>query len=209
MSSTIVSHPNPVGVRDLPTPHVRPTHLDTSGGVHLEPTPPYTKFDQMKKVVEIIRSRNVKIAVITNGLDSQNLAQDKYMRTNIATELNRMLSGSKALVYEYEIKSRGEWFEHLRSGQVTFYIFIDLPPYTPYQNSTPESEYFNPRSQKITEAIVVRRRLSATTPGGTPRTTAFTPQHYLEKFPHLEGSAQEIAEMALSHFGGEWTGSLV
>lgn len=202
--STIISQPNPVGIRELSAgTHARPTQLDMSGGTHLEASPPYSRSDQARKIIEIIRNRHVKIAVIINGMDSKDPTGDKALATSIATELNRMLSGSKALVYEYTIVNK-DWFDYLRSVQVTYYIFIDLPPYTPYHNSTPESEFFNPRSQKITEAVVVRRRPAATTPGGTPRTTAFTPVHYLEKFVHLEGNPSVVSEMALSHFGGEY-----
>lgn len=88
------SHTELVGVQDLP-----PTvHLDRLDGVGLEPTLPFTRIDQMRNRVEIIVSKNVKIAVITNGLQSQNLSQDRSMQMNITAELNRILSGSKTHV---------------------------------------------------------------------------------------------------------------
>lgn len=204
MTSTIISQPNPNGTCELPTSGpaqpVRPTHLDT-GGLQVQSNPPYSRLDQMTKVIETIRSRDVKIAVITNGIESQTLDKDKALATSIATEVNKMLSGSKALVYEYVIKNKDKWLEYMRSVHVNYYIFIEFPPLCPYQNTTPESEFFSPRSQRITEVVVVRRKRWATTPGGT-RVTAYTPVHYLEKFQHLEGNADDIAAMALCHFGG-------
>ena len=188
---------------------IRPTFLDTSGETHTN-SPAYTRHDQMEKVLQTIRSRNVKIAVISNGIGLQghHAHADKAMATSIATELNQMLSGSHALVYEYEIKERGVWFNYLRSVQVTYYIFVNLPPFDPYSMHTPEREFFNPHSQRIAEVVVIHKRKPATTPGGT-RTTAYTPVHYLERFQHLSGSPKDIASMALCHFAGNENGRVV
>ena len=198
--------PNHNGFTELSMPQpIRPNQLNTGGIQQPETTPPYSRRDQMQKIVETVRSRDVKIAVISNGVGSRTLEEDKALATSIATELNRMLSGSKALVYEYVIKSKDKWFEYLRSVNVTYYIFIELPPHRDqYQNTTPESEFFNPRSQRITEVVVVRRNRWATTPGGT-RISAYTPVHYLERFHHVEGNHRDIAAMALCHFAGEYS----
>lgn len=204
--STLVSQPNPRGSWDLLGPSgqpARPTSLDT-GGTQLDTSPPCTREDQMRKIVDLIRSRNVKIAVVSNAVNSEFLEEDEARKTSIATELNTVLSGSKALVYEYVIRNKDNWLEYLKSVQVTYYIFIELPPYDPYQTLLPEMEFFHPRSQRIMEVVMVRKRrwAGATTPGGT-RINAYTPvQHYLEKFQHLEGSAKDIAAKALCHFAG-------
>ena len=202
--STIISVPNPSGLSEMSTlvsQPPRPTHLNT-GGIQVQAAPPYSRKEQMKKIIDTIRSREVKIAVITNGIESRRQEEDRGLATSIATELNKMLSGSKALVYEYVIKSRDNWFDYLRSVNVTYYIFIELPPHREYQAATPESDFFNPRSSRITEVVVVRRNRWATTPGGS-RISAYTPIHYLERFQHVEGSARDIAAMALCHFAGE------
>lgn len=201
---SVLSGPN--GLSELPTPnstnqHTRPTHLNTAGAPH-DSLPPYNRREQMRRIVETIRLRDVKIAVISNAIESRTKEEDRAMVTSIATELNRVLSGSKVLVYEYAIKDKG-WFQYLRSVNVTYYIFIGLPPHQDrYQAITPEKEFFNPRSQRITEVVVVNRNRWATTPGGT-RVNAYTPVHYLERFQHLEGNERDIAAMALCHFAGE------
>jgi hypothetical protein len=206
MTSTIISVPNPAGGVELPTPMegpVRPTHLDTTGE-SVGSGSMYTHEEQMKKVLHTMRSWDVKIAVIYNAVDSQSFTEDRGCGTSVATELNKMLSGSKALVYEFEIKNKDSWFAHLRRGEVKYYIFINLPPYNPYHSMTRESEFFTPNSKRISEVVVVRERklTTAITPGGT-RTTSYTPVHYLEKFQHLEGNPKDIASKALCHFVGK------
>lgn len=201
MSSTNTFSPNSVGRLDFPTP-TRPTHLDTTGDSGGSGTM-YTRKEQMEKVLHTMRARDVKIAVISNGMDAQNYTEDKACATSIATELNKMLSGSKVLVYEYEITNRDSWVDHLRSGSVKYYIFVNLPPYDPYHTESSKSDFFDPRSLRIAEVVVVRERSFATTPGGT-RTTIYTPMHYLEKFQHLDGSPRDIASKALCHFASEW-----
>ncbi len=177
------------------TPPIRPTYLETGEAIT---NPPCSRKDQMEKVLHTVRERNAKIAVICNGIDSRSYHEDKAKATSIATELNQMLSGSKALVYEYEIKDREVWFRYVRSVQVTYYIFVNLPPYDPY-HSTAESEFFHPASQRVTEVVVVRKRktAAASTPG--PRLK----RHYLEKFQHLGGSPKDVAAKALCHFAGK------
>ena len=178
---------------------VRPTHLDTTGESGHNGAI-YTRKEQTEKVLHTIRAREVKIAVISNSMETRNYAADKACATSVATELNKMLSGSKALVYEFEIKNKDNWFEYLRSVEVRYYIFVNFPP---HDSTTRESEFFSPRSRRISEVVVVRdRKLAmATTPGGT-RTTSYTPVHYLEKFQHLDGSPRDIASKALCHFAG-------
>ena len=208
MTSTIFSEPNPKSSLELATPTIahmnRPTHLNTSGmmeGSSVGSIQTYSELDQKEKILEIIRSRNAKIAVISNG-NCRNSEEDKLQATSIATELNKMLSGSKVLVYEYVIENATTWFEYLQSVEVTYYIFINLPLWKAYQNSSPESLFFSPRSQRITEVVVVGRMDQPTTPGGS-RLTAYTPVHYLERFQHLSGSPREIAMKSLCHFAGE------
>lgn len=163
----------------------------------------YTQQEQMDKVLDTVRDRDAKIAVISNAMDTQNYANYKACATSIATELNKELSGSKVLVYEYDIKNKESWFGHLRSGKTTHYIFVNLPPYDPYYSKTSEEEFFSTRSRRIAEVVVVRERALVTTPGGT-RTTSYTPVHYLEKFQHLTGQPKDIASKALCHFAGRW-----
>ena len=185
------------GVHQIPPP-VRPSYLKTDA--LQTQNLPFSQVDQMQKIVDTIRSRDVKIAVIKNMTDPHWSEEDRAHATGIATELNKMLSGSKALVYEYAIRSVEGWLEYLRNTKVTYYIFVELPPFESYSRS-PENDFFDPRSQRITEVVVVRRVgwRNATTPRGT-RITAYTPVHYLEKFLHLEGSDREVAAMALCHF---------
>ena len=162
----------------------------------------YSKSDQREKVLKIIRSRNAKIAVISNG-NCRNSEEDKLQATSITTELNELLSGSKVLVYEYVIENATVWFEYLQSVEVTHYIFINFPLWKPYKNHSPESLFFSPRSHRITEVVVVVERVDQpTTPGGS-LLTAYTPVHYLERFQHLSGSPKEIAIKSLCHFAGE------
>lgn len=208
MTSTIFSEPNPNSTLELVTPTIshmnRPTHLNTSGmpGLSLESRQEYSESDQREKILEIIRSRNAKIAVISNG-NCRNSEEDKLQATSIATELNKRLSGSKVLVYEYVIENAATWFEYLQSVEVTYYIFINLPLWKPYQNSSSESQFFSARSQRITDVVVVgKMNQTPTTPGGN-RSTTYTPVHYLERFQHLSGSPMEIAIKSLCHFAGE------
>lgn len=202
MTSTIISQPNQYV--DLPTPvvPVRPTHLDTTGDSG-NSNPTYTQQEQMDKVLQMVRLHDAKIAVISNAMDTQNYADYKACATSIATELNKVLSGSKVLVYEYEIKDKDSWFGYMRSGEITYYIFVNLPPYDPSYSNTREGAFFSPRSRRIGEVVVVRERTVATTPGGT-RTTSYTPVHYLERFQHLSGHPKDIATKALCHFAGRW-----
>lgn len=153
---------------------------------------------QMHKVIETMRSQSVKIAVVFNNIESQ----DRELCRTIIAELKRILSGSKALVFEYVIKDEG-WLQYLRSMNVTHYIFIGLPPHQdwhmyPARTLEEEKEFFNPHSKRIMEVVVVNRNRWATTPGGS----VYTPVHYLEQFQHLEGSSSDIAAMALCHFAG-------
>lgn len=178
---------------------IRPTHLDTTGESGYTGAI-YTRKEQIEMVLQTIRARDVKIAVISNSMAARNYSADKACATSVATELNKMLSGSKALVYEYEIKNKDNWLDYLRSVEVKYYIFVNLPPHDPYYPSTRESEYFSPRSHRISEVVVVHDR-KATTPGGT-RSTSYTPVHYLDKFQHLDGSPADIASKALCHFAG-------
>lgn len=167
-------------------------HSNTHG--HSLTHPPYSRMDQMRKIIETIRSRNVNIAVITNKVESLTPGGDDAFANAIVAELTKMLSGSKALVYEYVIKKSDTWFEYLRSIPVDNYVFIGLPPFRPYQYL--ESEFFKPGSQRITEVVVVRRERDSR--------SSHAPVHYLEKFLHLDGSAiaSDIVAMALCHFGG-------
>lgn len=210
MTSTIFSEPNPNSTLELATPTIshmnRPTHLNTSGitGGTLSfesKQQTYSESDQREKILDIIRSRDAKIAVISNG-NCRNSEEDKLQATSIATELNKMLSGSKVLVYEYVIDDASSWFEYIQSVVVTYYIFINLPLWKPYQKASPESQFFSSRSHRITEVVVVGRTDPPTTPGGS-RSTAYTPVHYLERFQHLSGSPKEIAIKSLCHFAGE------
>lgn len=181
--------------------HVRPTHLNTTGSPSSNPElfAMYTQVDQMKKVLDTMRARVTKIAVISS-IYSRTPSEDKARATRIATELNRVLSGSNALVYEYTITDTN-WFAYLRGVPVTHYIFVNLPPIDHYADKTSESEFFNSRSPRIIEAVVVRSgewSLASLTPRA--RRTAYTPIHYLEKFLQLEGSDRDVTTMALCQF---------
>ena len=183
--------------------HVRPTQLNTGGVQVPDDSTPFSQEDQIRKTVDMVRSSVVKIAVISNGTDRHQSEQYKHQVTCIATELNKLLSGSKALVYEYEITNHG-WLNYLRSVKVDYFIFVGLPPYVGYTTTkTAEEEFFNPKSIRITQVVVVRKEGwdKVSTPGGT-RITAYTPVHYLTKFLHLDGSDYEIAVKALGHFSG-------
>ncbi len=203
MSSVSRIHELP-SLPSLP-PHIRPTHLETGSERVLtqQPTSVYSCNDQLDKILDIIRSREVKIAVISNRLDSRFPDEDRGRVTGIATELNKMLSGSKALVYEYAIDN-DQWLTYLRRVGVTYYIFVEFPPLQPYSTvKTVESEFFNSKSQRITEVVVIRRGGldEVTTPGGS-RVTTYTPVSYLRDFLHLDGNDKDIAIKSLCHFAG-------
>ena len=142
--------------------------------------------DQMKKVFEIVRSQDIKIVVISNGVESLDLEEDKALGTNIATELNQILSGSKALVYEYVIND-DKWLDYLLGVGASHYIFIGLPP---HDEAICESEFFYRRSSKITEVVVVGKYQRS------------EPVHYFDRYLHVEGSPRDIACKALAHFAG-------
>ena len=192
------------------TPHdfgpigpLRPTHLDTTGSSSdHELFATYSRMDQMKKVQSTMRACDMKIAVICSA-SSETPREDKARVTSIATELNRVLSESKVLVYEYTIVDT-TWFSYLQQVPVTHYIFVNLPPVDQYNNKTPESEYFDPRTSSITKAVVVRSgNWNFMSVPAKVRRTAYTPVHYLEKFLQLEGSHVDVTGMALSHFSCE------
>ena len=139
----------------------------------------------MERVTKVVRSQNMKIAVISNGTESHK--EDRGLSEGIATELNRVLSGSKALAYVYVIREADEWFKCLQRAAVTHYIFIGLPPCI---RGGPEVKYFSPSSQRTMEVVVVGMA------------SVSTPEHCLQHFLHLEGNALDIAGMALYHFAG-------
>ena len=139
----------------------------------------YSREEQMLQVIENIRSQALKIAVISN-------VTDQPLATDVATELETNLSGSKAVAYEYIIKDKKKWFDDLQRANVTHYIFISLPP---HREQAPESEFFNPCSQRITEVVVVNKNLRSV-------------GHYLEYFQHVEGHEKDVVAMTLCHFAG-------
>lgn len=159
-------------------------------------------MDQMDKIQEMMRARDMKIAVISSAL-SENPQEDKARATRIATELNKVLSGSKALVYEYNIVDTN-WFTSLLDDPVSHFIFVNLPPVGQYIDKTPESDFFNPRSPRIIEAVIVRSGdWSFSSLPARSRRTVYTPTHYLEKFLQLEGCDKKVTSMALCHFACE------
>jgi len=181
-------------------PPTRPTYLNTSN-TPSQSSQEYTRVNQMNKVLETIRSRDMKIAV-TCDERSKNHAQEKYRMTAIATELNRVLCNSKALVYEFTItSSRGSWLSYLINQAITHFIFVGLPQVAQYiSDKSPEKEFFNPKTTRILNCVVVREKGWSLEPPVSGRRTIYTPSHYLEKFMQLEGCDQDVVSMALSHF---------
>ena len=177
----------------------RPTHLDTSGSPMSNPE--YSRTSQMSQVLESIRSRDIKIAVICDER-SKNYEQEKTRVTSLATELNRVLCGSKVLVYEYTIsQSKFAWLSYLRDRSITHYIFVGLPQMQSYSSEkSPESDFFNPKSPRILQCVVVRNEDWSLEPPIMARRTVYTPSHYLEKFLQLEGCDKDVTGMTLSHF---------
>lgn len=183
----------------------RPNHLDTSGTPSLT-NPEYSRFNQMNQVLETIRSREMKIAVICDER-SKDYAEEKLRVTSISTELNRVLCGSKVLVYEYTItkSTRVPWLSYLRDRAITHYIFVGLPQVTQYfSERSPERDFFNPKTGRVLQCVVVRNEEWNLEPLVAPaRRTTYTPTHYLEKFLQLEGCDKDVTAMALCHFSCE------
>lgn len=148
-----------------------------------QPDASYSRKEQMVKVIETVGSLNLMIAVIYN-------TDDKPLAVGVVTELNKILSGSRALVFECVTKDN-KWFSNLRRTIATHYIFIGLPP---QDVTVAESKFFDPNSPMMTKVVVVSRNRWQQGPSAEG--------HYLDKFQHVEGSKKDLAAMALYHFAG-------